>query len=109
MLTGRVEWEVLRTIDAATLTSSFQALGTPLLYSSYICKVVNDSNVSVLISNDGTNSKDVAPAGGFWLYDEGKGSPYANQPALPAGTQITVKGTAGVGTIYLVSQYIVSQ
>ena len=109
MLSGRVEWEVIRTFDAASLTSSFQAFGTPFLYSSYICKVVNDSNVAVLLSNDGTNSKDIAPANGFWLYDEGKGSPYANQPALPAGTQISIKGTAGVGTIYLVTQYIVSQ
>ena len=71
----------------------------------------NNSNVLVTISIDGTNTVDVAPANSFWLYDEGKGAPYVNQPALPAGTQFYINGAAGAGNtglIYLVTQYIVS-
>jgi hypothetical protein len=61
----------------------------------------------VTISIDGINDKDVAPANSFWLYDETKYAGEAMNPALPAGTQIMIKGAAGVGLIYLVSQYIV--
>jgi len=106
MLTDRIDWETLRSIDSATFTGSYQNLGTPLQYPSYICKLVNNSTVLVTISKDGTNDIDVAPAGSFWLYDESKNS-QPGSPALPAGTQIQVKGSAGVGSVYLVSQYIV--
>jgi len=106
-LTNKVDWEVLRSIDASTLTGSFQALGTPLDHPSYICKIVNNSTVLVTISNDGINDKDVAPAGSFFLYDEGKTGSNSQVPAVPKNTQIYVKGSAGTGTIYLVSKYIV--
>ena len=101
MFTKRIGWENLRSIDSATFTGSFQAVGTPLLYPSYICKLVNNSDVLVTISIDGTNAIDVAPAGSFWLYDETKTS-----EALPGGTQFYVSGSAGTGLVYLVSQYI---
>lgn len=110
MLTGRLGWENLRSINSTTFTGSFQAVGTPLLYPSYICKLVNNSNVLVTVSVDGTNAVDVAPANSFWLYDEGKGSPYVNQPALSAGTQIYVSGAeseSNTGSVYLVTQYII--
>lgn len=104
----RLEWEVLRTIDSATFTGAYQALGTPLLHPSYKCKLVNNSTSLITISNDGINDKDVAPGGSFWLYDEGTVSQSGSFPALPAGTQIYVKGAAGTGLVYLVSQYIIT-
>lgn len=105
--TQRIEWEVLRSIDSATLTGSYQAVGTPLIYPGYIVKLVNTSNVLVTISNDGINDKDVAPANSFWLYDESKVGIVGQHPALPAGTQIMVRGSAGIGLIYLVVQYLI--
>ncbi len=105
--TQRLAWETLRTIDSATFTGSYQALGTPLVYPSYICKLVNNSTVLVTISIDGINDVDVAPANSFWLYDEGKVGIAGAFPALPAGTQIYVKGSAGTANVYLVSQYII--
>jgi hypothetical protein len=107
MATSRIGWETLRSISAAALTGGYDLIGTPLQYPSYICKMVNDSTATVTVSIDGSTDIDVCPAESFWLYDEGKGSPYATQPALPAGTQFFVKGTASTGTIYLVSQYII--
>ncbi len=50
---------------------------------------------------------DVAPGNSFWLYDEGKVGRDGAFPAMPQGTQIMVKGSAGVGLVYLVSQYII--
>ena len=105
--TGRIAWETLRSRDSATFTGSYQTLGTPLQYPSYILKLVNNSTVLVTISVDGTNDIDVAPAGSFWLYDEGKVGLNSAYPAMPAGTQILVKGSAGTGSVYLVSQYII--
>lgn len=102
--TARIAWETLRSIDAATLTGSYQAVGTPLAQASYILKLVNNSNVLVTISIDGIVDIDVAPANSFWLYDEYKDT---YRESLPEGTQIYVKGSAGVGLIYLVSQYLV--
>lgn len=109
--TSRLAWETLRTVDSATFGATFVNLGTPLLHPSYILKVLNASNVLVTISIDGTNAIDVAPANSFFLYDEGKVGSMSSVPALPAGTQIQVlsaTGAPGVGLIYLVSQYIIT-
>jgi len=105
--TQRIAWETLRSIDSATFTGSYQNLGTPLLYPSYICKLVNNSTVLVTISIDGVNDMDIAPANSFWLYDEGKVGQVSAFPALPRGTQIMVKASAGTGSVYLVSQYLI--
>lgn len=105
--TQRIAWETLRSIDSATFTGSYQALGTPLSYPSYILKLVNNSTVLVTISIDGTNDMDVAPASSFWLYDESKSGLNSPFPACPQGTQVYVKGSAGTGSVYLVSQYII--
>ena len=105
--TNRLTWETLRSLDSATFTGVYVALGTPLANASYICKLVNNSNVLVTISIDGVHDVDVAPANSFWLYDEGKVGATGAFPALPEGTQIYVKGAVGVGLVYLVTQYII--
>jgi len=105
--TTKIAWETLRSRDSATFTGSYQTLGTPLLYPSYILKLVNNSTVLVIVSINGTTDIDIAPAGSFWLYDEGKVGMSSQIPALPAGTQVYVKGSVGSGSVYLVSQYIV--
>lgn len=102
--TNRLAWETLRSL-AAPFSGSYQALGVPLVYPSYILKLVNNSTVLVTISIDGTNDVDVAPAGSFWLYDESKMPGMI--PGIPAKTQILIKGTGGTGSVYLVSQYVV--
>lgn len=106
--TQRITWDVLRSINSTGFNNTYQALGTPLANAGYIVKMVNNSTVLVTISIDGVNDYDVAPANSFWLYDEGKVGQVASMPALPAGTQIYVKGAAaGTGLVYLVVQYLV--
>lgn len=108
--TIRIEWEQLRSIDSATFTGSFQAIGTPLDHPAYILKLVNNSNRLVTISKDGVTSIDVAPANSFWLYDEGKVGVTSQIPTVSKGTQIYVSGLAGgTGSVYLVVQYIVQK
>ncbi len=105
---NRVAWETLRSVDSATLAGVYVNLGTPLLHPGYIVKLVNNSTVLVTISIDGINDMDVAPANSFWLYDEGKVGRDSAFPALPQGTQIMIKGSAGTGLVYLVSQYLIN-
>ena len=102
--TTRIDWEPLRSINSAALTGGYDALGTPLANPSYLLKVINNSTQDVFISKDGATDIDVVPAGSFFLYDETKTTKYE---MVAARTQIYVKGTAGVGTIYLVTQYLV--
>lgn len=94
---NRLRWENLRSINSATLTGGYDALGTPLENPGSILKLVNNSNVTVTVSVDSVNDIDVCPAGSFFLYDEFND--------LPAGTQFYIKGSAGVGLIYLAVQY----
>lgn len=112
MYTTRIAWEPLR-ILTGPFTGAYQpfafvtggnVLGDPLEHPSYILKLVNNSTVLVTISIDGVTDVDVAPAGSFWLYDEDEGN--QQHPGMPQGTQIYVKGTAGTGSVYLVSQYL---
>ena len=106
--TNKLDWETLRSRDSATFNNSYQTLGIPLVHPSYILKMVNNSNQLVTVSKDGVTDIDVCPGNGFWLYDEGKVGQSSAYPALPAGTQIYVKGAAaGVGSVYLVSQFVV--
>ena len=106
--TNRRLWEPLRSIDSATLTGSYQKVGTPFVHAPVLVKLVNNSTVLVTISTDGVTDYDVAPQNSFWLYDENTSST-PGFTFIPAGTQMWVKGSAGTGSIYLVVQYIVVQ
>ena len=107
--TTRLAWETLRSIDSSTFVGTYLALGDPLANPSYILKLVNNSTSLITVSIDGVNDVDVAPAGSFWLYDESKYiSGIGPLIALPKGTQIYVKGAAGTGLVYLVSQYLLT-
>lgn len=105
--TNKIAWETLRSLNSASLTGGYDALGGPLLHPGYIVKMVNNGTTAVTVSVDGSTDVDVCPSGSFWLYDEGKVAQSGSEPALPKGTQIFVKGGAGTGTIYLVVQYII--
>jgi hypothetical protein len=93
-----------------TSSSTYFKVGSALLYPSYKLKMVNNSNVLVTVSIDGVNDYDVLPATSAWIYDETQAMiASATTPAIPAGTQIFCKSaTAGVGLVYLVSQYLVT-
>lgn len=103
----QMQYEPLRSIDSATLSGSYQAIGTPLIHPASIVKLVNNSTVLVTISVDGLVDHDVAPGTSFWLYDETANRPSSTDAIFaPEGRQYYVKGSAGTGLIYLVVQYI---
>lgn len=101
--------EILRSFDTATLSGTYQNLGTSLAHPATMVKIVNTSSVAVIISIDGVNDYDICPASSFFLYDITANTPSQGDDAIfvPEGTQYSVKGTAGTGLVYLVVNYIV--
>jgi len=101
-------YETIRSIDSATFSGSYQALGAPLAHPASLVKLVNNSNVLISISIDGVNQHDVAPSNSFWLYDVTANTPANGDDAIfePQGRQFYVKGSASTGLVYLVVRYI---
>jgi hypothetical protein len=104
-LQTRVKFEALRSINSATFTGAYQAIGSATAHESFLIKMVNISTVPVIVSVDGIIDHDICPAGSFWLYDEQANSSREGGLKIPKGIQVYVKGAAGVGSVYVVVQY----
>jgi hypothetical protein len=94
----------LSSIDSATLLANYQLLSVaagipnPVFY----VKIVNNSNTPVTVSYDGTNDHDFVRAGtDAQLNFQANNQPTNQNALLPAFTKVYVKGSAGVGLIYL--------
>lgn len=104
-----VSYGTLRSIDSATFTGSYQALGTKLTRASIIIKFVNSSGVAVTLSTDGVNDMDILPPNSFVVYDLTTNAPNDSPfQFLATNTQFYVKGNASTGLVYLVNWAIVS-
>ena len=70
-----------------------------------IIKFVNNSTVDVTVSDGGTNDKDFIPKTSISVYDPGsdaQGGSSSERMALSAGTQISVKASAGTGLFKMI-------
>lgn len=97
--------QAIRSIDSATFTGSYQALGTQLTYPVRIMKIINNSDEDVTISMDGgTTDHDFVPANTYCVYDFGtqKGAS-SDAMDLPGGIGLMIKGSAGTGLVYLIT------
>jgi len=99
--------ETLRSIDSATFTGSYQAIGVVLAHPASLVKFVNNSTVDVTISWDGVNDHDILPANSFALYDIEANHAIYNELCIRQGTQFWVKGSAATGLVYLTVLYII--
>jgi hypothetical protein len=110
--TNRVTWEILRTLDTSTMASAstWYNIGTSLAHPAYKLRIVNASNVLVLISIDNANAYDVLPGTSSVIYDSSQSQmSTANMPAIPKGTQFSAQAaTAGTGLVYVVCQYLIT-
>lgn len=94
--------DTIRSIDSATFTGAYQAVGIPLTRNIRLFKVVNDSSVPVTLSWDGINDHDYIPANAFSLYDITSDKVKDDGWFVSTGTQFYVKGAAGVRFVYIV-------
>ena len=98
----------LTSIDSSTFSGAFQLLSgaagitNPVFY----LKIVNNSNVGVTVSYDGTNNHDFVRAGSDALINfQANNQPTNNNALLPKATKVYVKGAAGAGLVYLSGWY----
>jgi hypothetical protein len=107
----RVLPEALRSIDSTTFTGAYQTFGVVTANPGRILKIVNNSNVVVTISWDGTTDHDLIPAASGTIYDIATNKQEISgvgQWSIGQGTQFYIKGAAGggnSGSVYLIYMY----
>ncbi len=104
-LSSRLYPNGLKSIDSATFTGSYQAVGTALTHSVRIIKFTNNSNVLVTLSWDGVNDHEALPAGSFLLLDVSANREMSQFFEIANGTQFYAKGSAGTGLLYISSYF----
>jgi hypothetical protein len=99
----KARWEAVRTFSSASVTTSFQAVGTVTINPAQILVVSNDSTESIEFSFDGVTTQGYVRTASDRIYNLGgntQDTPNMECMELPANTQIYIKGTtAGTGTI----------
>lgn len=93
--------DVLRSFASASVSSSYQAVGTAFSYPVRIMKITNNSTQDVTVSWDGLVDHEYIPAGSFLLLDVSANRETSLIFDIAKGTQILIKGTAGTGNIYV--------
>lgn len=97
--------EAMRSINSASFTGSYQAIGSVLQFPSRLLLFVNNSGVNVTISWDGTNDAFVLLPGAGFAIDENANAVSTCVYETAAGTQFYAKGSASTGLVYLSSFY----
>lgn len=98
----------LSSIDSATFTGAYQLLSPAagLAEACIMLHIVNNANVSITISYNGTTDHDfLLAATDRELNFQTNGQPQNYAATLAKGTKIYVKGAAGVGLVYLSGFY----
>lgn len=97
----------VRNIDGATLTTSYQNLGTVVTIAAYKIAIVNSSTTAVQIQDQTTNDAFYIPAGSTLAIGEGltgSGQYEDTKATEPANTQYQIKlssGAAGTGFVVI--------
>jgi len=104
-LSSRLYPEPLRSVAASTFSGAYVTLGTPFVHSIRIMKLTNNANVDVTVSWDGINDHEYLPAGSFLLLDVATNKEASVTFEIAQNTQLSVKGSAGTGSVYLSAYY----
>ena|ERR1700679_175193 len=105
-LSSRLYPEALRSIDSSTLSGSYVALGGPFLHPIRLIKFTNNSTVSVTVSWDGgITDHEILVSGGFLLMDVATNKETSQPFDIAEHTQMSIKGSAGTGLVYLSAYY----
>ena len=98
----QVNFDAVRSIDSATFTGAYQAVGVPLTTPLRMLKFINDSSVIVTVSLDGVTDHDILPANSFVIYDFTANEMRDDGFFVANNTQFWAKGAAGVRFFYIV-------
>lgn len=97
--------DTLRSIDSATFTGNYQAVGAALSNGARIVKFTNNSSVQITISWDGINDNEILPANSFLLLDISANRENTCYLEIKVGTQFYAKGASGTGSLYISVYY----
>jgi hypothetical protein len=107
MAKNRVQAIARTSFDAATLNASYQGINASGLDEAcFLIRILNNSTATIDVSYDGTTDHDRILASGLLeIPSQTNGSPQNWAALFAKGMIVYVKGTAGVGTIYLMGYY----
>lgn len=108
MAQNSVKALTLSSLDSAAVVATYSAInGSGFAKPIFFLRIVNASNAAITISYDGVNDHEYIPANGvFELPAQTNSQPNAQTALFSARTIVYVKGTAGVGTIYLSGYFV---
>lgn len=102
----QLKYETRRDFAGASLTTAYQAWGSPLANPARIVKVVNGTNKDLSISTNGVDDMDIVVSSTGAVTDLTAARNHNDGAYFAAGTQFYIKSTAaGTGTAYLVVIY----
>ena len=106
-LAQRVAWETRRDVSYAAIGASYVALGGPIIQPVRMLKIVNTTDVTIDISDDGTHDKDIITSGSAFIYDftSNAASNAGSIFTAAKGTQIYIKGDPSSGSVYMIVIY----
>ncbi len=109
MPTNNIKAITLSSFDAAALTPIYQSINAPngLPHAVLFMRIVNDSDVGVLISYDGINDNEyMSPDSSAEFPFQANSLPNNKVAQLATGTQIYVRAlAAGMGVIVVSGYY----
>lgn len=99
---------LLGSFASASVTANFAAVnGLGFAHPPFFIRIVNASNTAVTVSYNGVDDHEYVPANSvFELPSQANAQPNAQVALFPKNTVVYVKGTAGVGTIYVSGYYV---
>jgi len=103
-MSGRLMSRKVRTISGATLTTSYQAVGTVVTIPAYKIAIVNATTTDVNVTDGTTNDAYYIPAGSSLSVGEGfvQGNDAgASEPGQTVYMAKLVSGAAGTGTLII--------
>jgi len=102
----KLAFEALRSVAASTFDGTYKTLGAVMDHPIRIFKITNNSSVDITVSFDGgTTDHEYIPTGSFLLIDVASDRVADSEFVLAKGVQVSVKGSAGTGTVYLSTYY----
>lgn len=102
----------LTTFNSAALLAGYQVINVNgLPQQCFLVRIVNDSTTGVFISYDGSTDNDYIPSHTtadcvLQVASQTNAQPNAQKALFAKGTQVFVRGAAGVGLITLSGYYV---
>jgi hypothetical protein len=90
------------------MTANYQAAnGVGFAQAPFLVRIINASNTAFTVSFNGVDDHDFVPANSVLvLPTQSDSQPKAQVALFPKNTVVYVKGTAGVGIIYVAGYFV---